>query len=68
MTGDAMETYYRHVSCRTFWCLAVKGEELGICLRSCVCVFVFVCVSCLVFVVLVRFRSLYFSFEQDHMV
>ena len=36
MTGDAMETYYHRGSCRPFWCLAAKGGELGICLRSCV--------------------------------
>ena len=59
MTGDAMEAYYRHVSCRTFWCLAVKGEELGICLRSCVGV----CVGVFVFVSRVRcVRSFSFAF------
>ena len=58
MTGDAMETYYHRVSCRPFWCLAAKGGELGICLRSCVGVFVFVCVSCsLCSFVFVRFLS-----------
>ena len=64
MTGDAMETYYHRVSCRPFWCLAAKGGELGICLRSCVGV----CVGVFVFVVFVRFRSLSFGCEQDHMV
>ena len=72
MTGDAIETYYHRGSCCPFWCLASKGGELGICLRSCVGVFVFSCLvfmfSCLVFVVLVRFRSLSFGCEQDHMV
>ena len=68
MTGDAMETYYHRVSCRPFWCLAAKGGELGICLRSCVGV----CVGVFVFVSRVRcvrfFRSLSFGCEPDHMV
>lgn len=70
MTGDAMEIYYHRVSCRPFpfGVLLPKGGELGICFGSCLCVFVFVRVSCLMFVSFIQFHSLLFGCESDHMV